>query len=76
MAEKTFLAAPSGDCTVTRHGVTRPDGWPLGHPVATCAATTASLDSYYGEAMALGERTPGGPLDFAASARLAVGGKR
>ena len=42
-------------------------------PVANCAVTTASLDSYYGEAMALGERTPVALLDFAASARLAVG---
>lgn len=25
-------------------------------PVANCAVTTASLDSYYGEAMAIGER--------------------
>ncbi|MDM1729438.1 phosphoribosylformylglycinamidine synthase, partial [Escherichia coli] len=35
--------------------------------------TTASLDSYYGEAMAIGERAPVALLDFAASARLAVG---
>lgn len=42
-------------------------------PVADCAVTTASLDSYYGEAMSLGERAPVALLDFAASARLAVG---
>jgi phosphoribosylformylglycinamidine synthase len=42
-------------------------------PVANCAVTTASLDSYYGEAMAMGERAPVALLDFAASARLAVG---
>ncbi|MGU0043300.1 hypothetical protein ACVXHA_12470 [Escherichia coli] len=42
-------------------------------PVADCAVTTASLDSYYGEAMAIGERAPVALLDFAASARLAVG---
>lgn len=42
-------------------------------PVANCAVTTASLDSYYGEAMAIGERAPVALLDFAASARLAVG---
>ncbi|WP_080072080.1 phosphoribosylformylglycinamidine synthase, partial [Salmonella enterica] len=32
-----------------------------------------SLDSYYGEAMSIGERAPVALLDFAASARLAVG---
>ncbi|XNM76367.1 hypothetical protein ACLK19_17030 [Escherichia coli] len=37
-------------------------------PVADCAVTTASLDSYYGEAMAIGERAPVALLDFAASA--------
>ncbi|WP_163589764.1 hypothetical protein, partial [Klebsiella pneumoniae] len=42
-------------------------------PVADCAVTTASLDSYYGEAMSLGERAPVALLDFAASGRLAVG---
>ncbi|MEX9247607.1 phosphoribosylformylglycinamidine synthase, partial [Salmonella enterica] len=41
--------------------------------VADCAVTTASLDSYYGEAMSIGERAPVALLDFAASARLAVG---
>lgn len=30
-------------------------------------------DSYYGEAMSLGERAPVALLDFSASARLAVG---
>ncbi|MFO6484234.1 hypothetical protein ACLBR5_10590 [Escherichia coli] len=42
-------------------------------PVANCAVTTASLDSY-GRAMAIGERAPVALLDFAASARLVVGG--
>ncbi|STY59768.1 Phosphoribosylformylglycinamidine synthase [Mannheimia haemolytica] len=41
-------------------------------PVADCAVTTASLDSYHGEAMSIGERSPVALLDFAASARLAV----
>ncbi|MGG7053824.1 hypothetical protein ACLM7F_24340, partial [Salmonella enterica subsp. enterica] len=35
--------------------------------------TTASLDSYYGEAISIGERAPVALLDFADSARLAVG---
>lgn len=42
-------------------------------PVADCAVTTASLDSYYGEAMSIGERAPVALRNFAASARLAVG---
>ncbi len=62
-----------GDRTVT--GMVSRDQMvgPWQIPVANCAVTTASLDSYYGEAMALGERTPVALLDFAASARLAVG---
>ena len=56
-----------------RHGSARSDGGAWQVPVANCAVTTASLDSYYGEAMAIGERAPVALLDFAASARLAVG---
>ena len=41
-------------------------------PVSDVAVTTASLDSYHGEAMAMGERAPVRLLDFGASARLAV----
>lgn len=40
--------------------------------MANCAVTTASLDSYYGEAMAIGERAAGGVarlLCFRASGR-------
>ena len=72
VAEKTFPVT-IGDRTVT--GMVSRDQMvgPWQIPVANCAVTTASLDSYYGEAMALGERTPVALLDFAASARLAVG---
>jgi phosphoribosylformylglycinamidine synthase len=77
-------AAPAGGCreNLPRHhrrphrhrdGGARSDGRPWQIPVANCAVTTASLDSYYGEAMAIGERAPVALLDFAASARLAVG---
>ena len=41
-------------------------------PVANCGITAASYDTYHGETMAMGERTPVALLDFAASARLAV----
>ncbi|MGU3523820.1 phosphoribosylformylglycinamidine synthase [Enterobacteriaceae bacterium C23F] len=72
VAEKTFLVT-IGDRTVT--GMVARDQMvgPWQIPVANCAVTTASLDSYYGEAMAMGERAPVALLDFAASARLAVG---
>ncbi|MBK0033949.1 phosphoribosylformylglycinamidine synthase [Erwinia sp. S43] len=72
VAEKTFLVT-IGDRTVT--GMVARDQMvgPWQIPVANSAITTASLDSYYGEAMALGERAPVALLDFAASGRLAVG---
>ena len=72
VAEKTFLVT-IGDRTVT--GMVARDQMvgPWQIPVANCAVTTASLDSYYGEAMSLGERAPVALLDFAASGRLAVG---
>lgn len=72
VAEKTFLIS-IGDRTVT--GMVARDQMvgPWQIPVADCAVTTTSLDSYYGEAMSIGERAPVALLDFAASARLAVG---
>ena len=41
-------------------------------PVADCAVTLAAFDTYAGEAMALGERTPLALLDAPASGRMAV----
>ncbi len=41
-------------------------------PVADVAVTASSYDSYHGEAMAMGERTPLALLNFGASARMAV----
>lgn len=72
VAEKTFLIT-IGDRTVT--GMVARDQMigPWQVPVADCAVTTASLDSYHGEAMSMGERAPVALLNFAASARLAVG---
>ncbi|MFV9668701.1 phosphoribosylformylglycinamidine synthase [Pantoea sp. KXB25] len=72
VAEKTFLIT-IGDRSVT--GMVARDQMvgPWQIPVANCAVTTASLDSYHGEAFALGERSPVALLDFAASGRLAVG---
>lgn len=72
VAEKTFLIT-IGDRSVgglvARDQMIGP--WQI--PVADCAVTAASFDSYHGEAMAMGERAPVALLDFAASARLAVG---
>ncbi|MBD2781322.1 phosphoribosylformylglycinamidine synthase [Xenorhabdus szentirmaii] len=72
VAEKTFLIT-IGDRSIT--GMVARDQMvgPWQIPVADCAVTTASLDSYYGEAMSMGERAPIALLDFAASARMAVG---
>lgn len=71
VAEKTFLIT-IGDRSVT--GMVARDQMvgPWQIPVADCAVTTASLDSYYGEAMSIGERAPIALLNFAASARMAV----
>nr|WP_158161116.1 phosphoribosylformylglycinamidine synthase [Vibrio mimicus] len=72
VAEKTFLIT-IGDRSVT--GLVARDQMvgPWQVPVANCAVTAASFDSYHGEAMSMGERTPVALLDFGASARLAVG---
>ncbi|MEH8021690.1 phosphoribosylformylglycinamidine synthase [Rheinheimera metallidurans] len=71
IAEKTFLVT-IGDRSVT--GLVARDQMvgPWQIPVANCGVTAASYDTYHGEAMAMGERTPVALLDFAASARLAV----
>lgn len=72
VAEKTFLIT-IGDRTVT--GLVARDQMvgPWQVPVADVAVTAASYDTYAGEAMALGERTPLALLNFGASARMAVG---
>ena len=71
VAEKTFLIT-IGDRTVT--GLVARDQMvgPWQVPVADCGVTAASYDSYFGEAMAMGERTPVALLNYGASARLAV----
>ncbi|WP_442872188.1 phosphoribosylformylglycinamidine synthase [Colwellia sp. 20A7] len=71
VAEKTFLIT-IGDRSVT--GMVNRDQMvgPWQVPVADCGVTASALDSYHGEAMALGERTPVALLNFGASARLAV----
>ncbi|MFB0975182.1 MAG: phosphoribosylformylglycinamidine synthase, partial [Tolumonas sp.] len=71
VAEKTFLIT-IGDRTVT--GLVARDQMvgPWQIPVADCAVTAASYDTYAGEAMSMGERSPLALLDHAASGRMAV----
>nr|WP_286267857.1 phosphoribosylformylglycinamidine synthase [Thalassotalea atypica] len=71
IAEKTFLIT-IGDRSVT--GMVNRDQMvgPWQVPVADCGVTAAALDSYHGEAMSMGERTPVALLNYGASARLAV----
>lgn len=71
VADKGFLIT-IGDRSVT--GLVARDQMvgPWQVPVADCAVTAASFDSYYGEAMSLGEKAPLALLNFEASARMAV----
>jgi phosphoribosylformylglycinamidine synthase len=72
VAEKTFLIT-IGDRSVT--GLVARDQMvgPWQVPVADVAVTASSFDTYQGEAMSLGERTPIALISYAASARMAVG---
>jgi len=72
VADKSFLIT-IGDRSVT--GMVTRDQMvgPWQVPVADVAVTTTSLDSYTGEAMSMGERTPIALVDTVASARMAVG---
>ncbi|WP_108650195.1 phosphoribosylformylglycinamidine synthase [Dongshaea marina] len=71
VADKSFLIT-IGDRSVT--GLVARDQMvgPWQVPVANCAVTAASYDSYLGEAMAVGERAPLALLNHGASARMAV----
>ncbi len=71
VASKNFLIT-IGDRSVT--GMVARDQLvgPWQMPVADCAVTTVSYDTYFGEAMAMGERTPAALISAPASARLAI----
>jgi len=71
VASKSFLIT-IGDRSIT--GMVARDQMvgPWQVPVADCAVTTVSFDSYRGEAMAMGERTPMALIDAPASGRMAV----
>ena len=72
VAGKGFLVT-IGDRSVT--GLVARDQMvgPWQVPVADAGITTASFDTFAGEAMAIGERTPIALVDAGASARMAVG---
>ncbi len=71
VASKSFLIT-IGDRSIT--GTVARDQFvgPWQVPVADVAVTTSSYDTYAGEAMAMGERTPVALIDAPASGRLAV----
>lgn len=72
VASKSFLIT-IGDRSITGQVVRDQMVGPWQVPVADCAVTTASYDSYAGEAMATGERTPLALIDASASGRIALG---
>lgn len=71
VASKNFLIT-IGDRSVT--GMVARDQMvgPWQMPVADCAVTTVAYDTYAGEAMSMGERTPAALISAPASARLAI----
>ena len=72
VASKSFLIT-IGDRSITGTVARDQMVGPWQVPVADCAVTTASYDSYMGEAMAMGERTPLALLNAPASGRMAIG---
>jgi phosphoribosylformylglycinamidine synthase len=72
IASKSFLIT-IGDRSITGMVVQDQMVGPWQVPVADCAVTLGAYDSLWGEAMAIGERTPLAVIDAAASARMAVG---
>lgn len=72
VASKKFLIT-IGDRTVGGLTVRDQMVGPWQVPVADVAVTASSFESKFGEALAMGERTPIATLDAAASARVALG---
>jgi phosphoribosylformylglycinamidine synthase len=72
VASKSFLIT-IGDRSVTGQVVRDQFVGPWQVPVADCAVTTQAYDTYAGEAMSMGERTPTALLDGPASGRMAIG---
>ena len=72
VSSKSFLIT-IGDRSITGTVVRDQMVGPWQVPVADCAVTTVGYDSYAGESMAMGERTPLALLDGPASGRMAIG---
>lgn len=72
VASKSFLIT-IGDRSITGQVARDQMVGPWQVPVADCAVTTASFDTYAGEAMAMGERTPLALVDSPASGRMSIG---
>lgn len=72
VASKSFLIT-IGDRSITGTVARDQMVGPWQVPVANCAVTTSSYDTYAGEAMAMGERTPLALVDSPASGRMAIG---
>ncbi len=72
VASKSFLIT-IGDRSVTGQVVRDQFVGPWQVPVADCAVTTQAYDTFVGEAMSMGERTPTALLDGPASGRMAIG---
>ncbi len=72
IASKSFLIT-IGDRSITGMVVQDQMVGPWQVPVADCAVTLGAFESTWGEAMAIGERTPLAVVNAAASARMAVG---
>ncbi len=72
VASKSFLIT-IGDRTITGQVARDQMVGPWQVPVADCAVTTAAYDTWAGEAMAMGERTPLALVDGPASGRMAIG---
>ncbi|MCP4596816.1 phosphoribosylformylglycinamidine synthase [Neptuniibacter sp.] len=72
VASKSFLIT-IGDRSITGQVARDQMVGPWQIPVADCAVTTAAYDTYAGEAMAMGERTPLALVDSPASGRMAIG---
>ena len=72
VASKSFLIT-IGDRTIT--GLVNRDQMvgPWQVPVADCAVTASGFETYTGEAMSMGERTPLALIDAPASGRMAIG---
>ena len=72
VASKNFLIT-IGDRSITGLVAREQMVGPWQIPVADCAVTAAAFDTYKGEAMSMGERTPLAVIDAPASGRMAIG---